>query len=127
MSSDYNALCLSHDPAIVMGTDERTWDAALERGRLDHPRCDLLVGRWSGGLVELCCPGMPVEQDHKPHSGWHRDPVWTDAGLLRIVALAWSHAALDGVLRAALARTPMCWTKDRLMRLRPELGIEVVS
>lgn len=123
MSSDYNALCLSHDPAIVLETDERTLDAAIERARISHPRCDLLVGRWSGALIEVCCPGMPVEQDHKPHTGWHRDPVWADAGLLAIAAVVVHHAEGAVVLENALRRLPMCWTPERLRRISGELRI----
>ncbi|HEY3259608.1 MAG TPA: hypothetical protein VGJ95_04955 [Pseudonocardiaceae bacterium] len=127
MSSDYNALCLSHDPAIVMNSDERSWEAALDRARPYHPRCDLLIGRWSGALIELCCPGMPVEQDHKPHPGWHRDSIWADAGLLRVAAVAVIHAEDNEDIEAAVRKLPMCWTPERLRRISAELGIEVAT
>lgn len=124
MSSYYDAICLSHDPAIVMGHDESSWDAAIERGRLEHPRCDLLVGRWSGALVEVCCPDMPVESDRKPHTGWHREPIVADARLLHIAAVVVQRAENDVALEAALRRLPMCWTPERLRRISAALGVE---
>lgn len=125
MSSDYDALCLSHDPAIILGMDESSYDAALHRARIDHPRCDLVVGRWSGGLVELCCPAMPVDREDqgKPHSGWHRDPIWADAGLLHIAAVVVQRAENDVALETALRKLPMCWTPQRLRLLSRVLGV----
>lgn len=134
MSSDYDILCLSHDPAIRIETGHRDPASAVakvQRGLPEHPGCDLMVGQFSYPLIELCCVGFEtqVEADRRPHSGWHRDPIWADAGLLRIAALAWrdnpfaNSSQPEGCMGNALARLPMCWTRDRLLRLRFELGI----
>lgn len=130
MSSSYRILCMSHDPAIEAaephGVDEAV-DMAIARFE-GHPDCDLVVARYSGGLVELGCPAMG-NPDGTParnrHSGWHRDTVWGDAALLRIAAAVIETEA-DGhaeVLTAALKRLPMCWSAERLHRLRHVLGV----
>lgn len=119
MSSDYRVICLSHDPAIEVDHDWIDADRALASIRdgleEEHPSCDLLVGRWSGGLVEVCCPGM-VNGAPSNHSGWHREPKWADAGWLRLAVLA----GLDVV---KLARLYPCWTYDRAHRLRVILDV----
>lgn len=127
MSSFYEAICLSHDPAIVDSGEESTPVAALERRRLGHPRCDLLVGRWSGGLIEVICPGMPTEMEYKPHTGWHRDPISADAGLLHVAAVVVQCSENDIVLEAAVRRLPMCWTPQRLRRLASVLNVPGVG
>lgn len=126
MSSYYDAICLSHDPAIVMGHDESSWDAAIERGRLEHPRCDLLVGRWSGALVEVGCPGMSPDADvcQRHGGGWHRDLVIADARLLHVAAVVAQHAENDVALEAAARQLRMCWTPERLCRISAALGVE---
>lgn len=128
MSSNYSIFCLSHDPAIE-AVDDRSAEEAIvlaAAGLAGHAGCDLLVARYSGGLIELGCPAMgnlPNEGDKprlRSHPGWHRDPVWAEAGLLRVAAAVVETEA-DGhadLLTKALKRMPMCWTVERLHRLR---------
>jgi hypothetical protein len=129
VSSTYSIFCLSHDPVIEADDDVPSRDEAItwaSEGFGHHPTCDLLVARYSGGLIELGCPAMgslPGEGD-KPrlrfHPGWHRDTVWAEAGLLRVAAAVIETEA-DGhadLLTKALKRMPMCWTVERLHRLR---------
>lgn len=123
MSSNYHAICLSHDPALILGglaDGSRDHAAALAYGRQEHPRCVLLIGRWSGGLVGVCCPGQaayPPEHPAPPtHSGWHRDDQWIEASWLRLLALS------DETMRAKAGRTD-CWTYDTARRLWVVLGL----
>lgn len=129
MSSTYGIFCLSHDPAIEAAesapnaVEAVAWAAD---GFGDHPACDLLVARYSGGLVQIGCPGMGTEPGRmRGHPGWHRDTVWAEAGLLRVAAAVIETEA-DGhadVLTASLGRMPMCWTVERLHRLRHVLDV----
>lgn len=126
MSREYTLYCLSHDPAIEASSD-LSMEAALEqavKGIPDHPRCDLVVACYSGGLIEVGCPAMAVEPRIKAHSGWHRDPIWADAGWLRLAVEAWLHLGVIGgsPLGEALRKAPFCWPQPRLMRLRNLLG-----
>lgn len=126
MSSTYRLLCLDHDPAIAVGHAEFTTpgaalaavDQPTEQLAGDHRDCDLVVGRWSGDLVELACPS----HDYHP-----RDAKWVDADWLRLLLAAgntahskssWLHVALD-----RLHNVRRCWTFDRLLRLRHQLGL----
>lgn len=62
MSSVYRILCLNHDPALEVGDDG--WRSAQEalaavadrEAAPGYPRCDLMVGRYSYPLVEVCWP-----------------------------------------------------------------------
>ena len=121
MSSQYRILCLSHDPAIIFGPDD--WyspePALAAVANRDHPAtrqhadCDLLVGRYSYPLVEICCPrSTPIGSFHR---GCHSDDRWLDADWLRLLASAGNQAQN---LR------PGCWTYETARRLRFELGIE---
>lgn len=129
MSSTYDVLCLSHDPATRATEDAPSAEEALSwaaHGFAEHPTCDLLVARYSGGLIELGCPGMGAELRRGGHpSGWHRDAIWAEAGLLRVAAAVIETEA-DGhadVIGQALKRMPMCWTVQRLHRLRHVLEV----
>lgn len=128
MSSTYDVLCLSHDPATTAAEDVPGVEKASDMAALgfdNHPGCDLLVARFSGGLVELGCPGMPSPPAGNRHPGWHRDLIWAEAGLLRVAAAVIETEA-DGhadVLSASLMRMPMCWTLQRLHRLRHVLEV----
>lgn len=124
MSSDYHVLCLSHDPAIIVTTDGLEFHsphdalaAAAEPARherlADHVGCDLLVGRYSAPLIEAACPGGKG----CPRS--HRSGDWIAAGWLRLL-----HAAYTRGDDVTGLRLPLCWTRDRVLRLGPELGIE---
>lgn len=119
MSSDFQIICLSHDPALTIEQDYPTSEQAIADAadHYAHPECDLIVGRWSGGLVELCCPGMVEGRAIPDHSGWHRDDEWVDAAWLRLALLA-------GAATTANARVPGCWKYLRLHRLRYILGVE---
>lgn len=131
MSSTYQVYCLSHDPAIS-AVDNASREECISwaaTGFGEHPSCDLLVARYSGGLVELGCPGMGERTDEgltrRVHLGWHRDMVWADAGLLRIAA-AVIETEGDGhadVITKSLKRMPTCWTVERLHRLRYVLEV----
>jgi hypothetical protein len=128
VSSTYSILCLSHDPAVEaaesQGVDQASDMAAV--GFDGHPGCDLLIARYSGGLVELGCPGMPNPPGgRRMHPGWHRDVVWAEVGLLRVAAAVIETEA-DGhaeVLTRTIKRMPTCWTVERLHRLRDVLEV----
>lgn len=130
MSSDFDILCLSHDPAIVIGSD---WPytrspndalyAAANPGEYEHLRehtnCDLLVGRYSAPLIEVACPGT------RPHCpGHHRYDYgnWTDRSWLKLLHAAYTRG--DDLTRIDIRP---CWTKQRVLRLGRELGIEAAT
>lgn len=128
MSSDYEAFCLSHDPALGMERGRSTAEDAVEYGRLSHPKCDLLIGRYSGALVEVGCPSSPMGENDVRHPGYHpHHIVWVEAGWLRLAL-----AALDGqdgaaevsaLDRAVAEVTRLCWRPQRIARLRPFLDL----
>lgn len=120
MSSSYVIICASHDPAIeitehVHVSSEVFVVRAYERRVPGHERCDLLVGRYSGGLVEIACPGgKPCVRGYH---NWTAD-TWTDVGWLRLLWAAHERGDdVDGY------RIPHCWTQQRVMRLGPLLGM----
>lgn len=132
MSRTYSLFCLNHSPALLIGGEgwpspEPAIEAVLERRKHawlmeQHPECDLLVGEYSGGLTEVCCPAKRGVLAHKTHS----DPVWIDKEWLILL-----HAALrapqDRFISYAVAeltRTHPCWTFERLVQLAPHLGID---
>lgn len=124
MSSTYTILCLNHDPAITVMVEDLDSSQAIARATdpgdyeqmADHAKCDLLVARYSGGLVELGCPGGEVHTVYKI-PGYHHMPQWAEAGWLRLLRLA--HERGDDVSRL---RLPQCWTRERVMRLGHLLG-----
>ena len=122
MSSDYQALCLNHDPAIVV---EGEWRSAAEavaavKARTDerlrsHQTCDLLVGRYSYPLVEVCCPGGN-------HTGLlHTNEQWIDASWLRLLHAA--YRSQDAEVLDKAQRVGACWTAVRVGRLADQLGV----
>jgi hypothetical protein len=127
VSSEFRILCLSHDPAIPIDHDWHRFDeanaAACDPASHElvapHKNCDLLTGRWSGALVEVCCPAAG-EWAH----GRHTAPQWIATDWLRLL-----HKAIelnepdmhDAVM--PLVRTG-CWSAQRLRRLRREFGYE---
>ncbi|WP_314411403.1 hypothetical protein [Streptomyces sp. DSM 40484] len=120
MSSNYAALCLSHDPAIIVhdpgfNRPEQA-EEAIRAGINDHRNCDLLIGRFSYPLIEVGCPGIPGGGCS------HRSTEWVDSGWLRVLA----HARAAGALPPAVAshHDLHCWTEQRVWRLREELGLE---
>lgn len=121
MSSEYRPICVSHQPCIVTGDDSTYAEAPVlelirtQAGRhtLGHPNCRLVVGRWSGSLVEVTCPGGP--DSHAPGFITHRDPVTVEAAWLRLAAMAPD--------LAASARLPSCWSAELIEALVPELNL----
>lgn len=123
MSSNYHVLCVSHDPAIVIEDGDAIVSSGeairkAQAGLVEHPSCDLLVGRYSYPLVEVCCFGNHVAQQI-PCA--HHVPIWAEAGFLRVALLALKYAPTDRAMQAALERVPSCWTGHRLQSLRLEL------
>jgi hypothetical protein len=127
MSSNYDILCVSHNPAIRAAEDIPDRGDAVTmalRGLDEHPDCDLLIARYSGALAEVGCP----RGDGEHHPGWHRDPIWADAALLRVVAAAASYLGGDpmsdpGLASAVAQATRFCWTPARLHAIRRQLGV----
>lgn len=127
MSSTYRILCLSHDPALTFGEYDSAGDAeaAVRAGVDEHPRCDLLIGRYSYPLVEVGCPSSVGREGAAPdRHGVHSGTLWVDAVWLRILASVQQSGteqmrALTGDSRLS------CWQRDRLRRLREELGLDV--
>jgi len=127
VSSHYVLFCVSHDPAIVFGgvSDHRDWsspDLALAAiadrttgPAREHPHCDLLIGRYSGGLIEVCCSASRSNGPH--HGSSHREDIWIDPAWLRLLAL--SHPGHEEV-----AELRSCWSRDVALRLRRLLCID---
>lgn len=136
MSSRYSLLCLSHDPAIETElhdesrrSDVHDLDTALQllpAQRAHHPLCDLLIARYSGGLVELICPpssenGNPNHAPFHPHGPERIGAVW-----LRLLWAACSYPTpREPELQAAVdAFAVTCWTWGRISRLGYVLGVK---
>jgi hypothetical protein len=120
VSSTYRTICLSHDPALTFDP-ELTHEEANQlnsRDNLgDHTACDIVIGRWSGGLVEIGCPGLDIPGAPWPHR--HGNIEWVDVGWLRLL-----HAARPHVETSLLSHhTFRCWKPERLHRLRIDLGL----
>ena len=125
MSSSYSILCLSHDPAIIVGEYSGPKPAAdaISTGIDGHPGCDLLIGRYSYPLVEVGCPPTP-KRTGRPPCWMHADTEWVDVDWLRLLAAAY-RSQDEAVRSATQAGEFRCWTWERLRRLRVELGITV--
>ncbi|MFD5697482.1 hypothetical protein [Streptomyces lasiicapitis] len=124
MSSAYRILCLSHDPATAHGEYRTPEDAldAIASTLEGHPNCDLLIGRFSYPLVEAGCP--PSKYRPGGSRCVHGGTVWADADVLRLLAAGYQ--SQDEVVREATRRfEARCWPRERLRRLREELGITV--
>lgn len=125
MSSTYSALCLAHDPAFYIGPDF-TYDEAnnlRSRDRLgEHQRCDIVIGRTSGALVELACLGrqLPGPTGCK---GYHSGIEWVDVDWLRLLAVA-APLVPDSIHKPLTTR---CWPLDRLNRLRNALSLHLTE
>lgn len=121
MSSTYEIICLSHDPALAASGE---WSssaealAAIAEGIAEHPSCELVVGRYSSPLVSVCCPRQKPDDPNRPlHHGYHpHSDDWVDANWLRLAVLA-------GPEMSKAARLPGCWDYERARRLRLELGV----
>lgn len=121
MSSSYRVLCLSHDPATEAGEYRTPQDAetAIAEGIPGHPRCDLVIGRYSTPLVELGCP--PSRLQTAP-ACCHNSTVWIESRWLRLLALA-NDSTDPAIQDAALKARQGCLMPQRLTRLRDELGL----
>jgi hypothetical protein len=141
VSSDYRILCLTHDPALRLGEEDRwlrpepAFAAVADPGSCDltaaHTGCDLLVERHSGSLIEMACPPSktPDARTGPSHTGWHRDPKWIGVEWLRLL---WHASQLSGAseglvaARSDAARSG-CWPISRVDRLRYEIGAVAVG
>ena len=92
VSSTWNLICLSHDPAIRLdGYDFADWHSVERATRehealASHQTCDIIAGRYSGGLVELGCFGAIKGNGLSPQcSGYHNGVIWYKADVLRLV------------------------------------------
>lgn len=131
MSSIYRVLCLSHDPAITTeaeyGRPEQA-AAAIAEGIVGHADCDLLIGRYSYPLVEVGCPPTTgPERADRHRCSLHSVTEWVDVAWLRILAAVYqSGDETDrGPARRLADETRLAhWSRERLRRLRNELGID---
>jgi len=125
MSSAYNVLCLSHDPAITAAYDCGSPEKAVEaiaHGIDGHEHCDLLIGRNSASLVEVGCPPSlhPRRDQHRCMT--HGNTEWIDITWLRLLARAYQSS--DEAVRTATTEQGFrCWSRERLRRLQGELHI----
>jgi hypothetical protein len=121
VSSTYRLLCLNHDPAIELdqewhsgsGTAVADALAAVANPPAEHAGCDLVIGRYSYPLIEVCCPGSTPR---RPHLHVH-DPRWIDASWLRLLLAARKVPDLAELCRPV----SVCWGEQRLALLRHEL------
>lgn len=126
MSSTYRILCLSHDPALTFGEYDSPAEAeqAIRDGLDEHPRCDLLIGRFSYPLIEVGCPSSvgrdsAARDRHHIHGGTQ----WVDVAWLRVLAAV--HESGTEQMKALTGDSHLrCWQQDRLSRLRDELNLE---
>lgn len=130
MSSRYSLICVSHDPAILVGPDPewQSLDEALgQLARIhenemltSHEQCDLLIGRYSYPLVELICP--PGRTENRCRRSGHPVPVAMDAHWLRLLAATMCIGDSFPKVKAAVAALDNgCWTTQRMLRLAPLL------
>lgn len=118
MSSTFELLCASHTPALELD-DDTTLDVVIGRlaaGLPEHPHCDLLIGRRSGGLVEVGCP--PSAGKGRSGRCCHSGIEWADASwLLLLAAVTGEGSEQPPAVAAAVARVPRCWTPARVANL----------
>lgn len=129
MSSAYRVLCLNHDPAIDCGPEWHTpgealaavADLASHEQLAAHASCDLLIGRYSYPLIEVCCPVRSGGLSR--HGGnIHSAPKWVDVEWLRLLYIAGNGYHGKHVKDAVKAAAGGCWALDRVNRLRLEMG-----
>ncbi|MFF6829611.1 hypothetical protein [Streptomyces longwoodensis] len=123
MSSTYRILCLSHDPALTRGEFHTPGDAetAIANGYDTHPGCDLVIGRWSGALVEVGCPASSDQP--ATLSCHHGNTIWADKTWLLLLAAAYQ--STDPDVQQAIEGRHHCMSWERLRRLRNELGFTI--
>ena len=133
MSSIYDLLCISHDPAVRLNIDLPSGDdgrvrveailaahTAGTRPVEGHPRCDLVAGRYSYPLVEVYCPPPGLGRTHVHHRGGG----WFTVEALRVLQAA---RDLPGAPLARYTEVPGCWSVLRLAALRTELGMSCTT
>lgn len=122
MSSLYKILCLAHDPSLIIGdagwggSEQPLHWVANPRGNeltIDHVGCDLLVGRYSYSLVEVCCPPSLSRALTSTHFHSHRDAQWIDVVWLRLLWRHYKESPIEPV--HGISR---CWNYNRILRLR---------
>ncbi|MET9122991.1 hypothetical protein [Streptomyces sp. NPDC004528] len=128
MSSIYHVLCLGHDPALTVTSSGYNRPAEAEAAVLDdtgsHARCDLLIARISGALVEIGCPPNWPAREGAYRCSMHRITEWVDVRWLRLLGAAYQSD--DQAVREATKQRGLgCWPWERLRLLREELGIAV--
>jgi hypothetical protein len=123
MSSTYHLLCLSHDPAIIIGhefTFAEIKTVTREHEALEeHPGCDIAAGRFSYPLIEVGCFGLTMTGTTGCKS-YHSRLDWTDSDWLRLLQEATATSVVSAKTLAPLQR---CWPAKRLRLLRGELGV----
>lgn len=136
MSSRFSYLCLSHDPAIeaelydeAHRSEVRDLALALQllpAQRTHHPTCDLVLARYSGGLIELICP--PSSEAGNPNHGPYHPNRETkaDARWLRLLWAACTYPTpREPVLQQAVdSFATTCWSWGRVARLGHVLGAQ---
>jgi hypothetical protein len=118
VSGTFELLCASHTPALELD-DDTTLDVVIGRlaaGAPEHPHCDLLIGRRSGGLVEVGCP--PSAGRVSARVCYHSGIEWADASWLRLLAaVTGDDREQTPAVAAAVAQVPRCWTPARVAAL----------
>ena len=137
MSSVYRVLCLSHDPAIELTEEWRSGangrdeiiTAVLDRSGTElrsHPHCDLMVGKYSYPLVEVCCPVPATAPPTNLRNCCHAYPQWIDVKWLRLLFHAYAEHG-SPVADAAAEMCRGCWSRERVRRLRTLLFLDEPS
>lgn len=123
MSSNYVVFCLSHDPALIAldASYHRPESAeeAIRQGINGHAECDLVIGRFSGGLSEVGCPASRDQPANLRCT--HGSTEWTDVEWLTLLGAAYQSSD-PGMLDVVKAGHHWCLPWERLRRLRTELG-----
>ena len=119
---------MSHDPALASDDEahsgswsdaagmEATLAALVDRVREAHPRCRLLLGRYSAPLVEIGCPAQDP-----CCTNYHRTIEWLDRD--------WARILIDAGDQVGGWTQPMirCWSRELLLPLAGELGAMIKS
>jgi len=133
MSSTYQAICLSHNPAIEIhgeDYDDLVWNdrdealGALARRTGDlaaHKHCDLVIGAYSYPLWEITCPASAERRVAKVQDGSvcchnYDKSIQVDWLRLLIASLTEPTPATTAVL--SRRQIDACWVPDRVLRLR---------
>lgn len=88
----------------------------------NHPDCDIMAGRFSYPLIELGCFGMDIDE-YRRGCYYHRNVIWADYKWLKLLCYASLHTDDDNVAKAVADLGRLCWTPQRMYRLRTELQV----